>query len=130
MCNIVVSETSVVTALPMGLSLSRGFDNLNLFNKLPVFETCVPQFLRGDTKAHSHHPMVWENVLCQCKILQPGATGLSNFTAKSASVKQIGFRGLAAMGFGMAAHMLKCNFFAVVCHGSPHFCRHYNEKLN
>jgi hypothetical protein len=35
MCNIVVSETSVVTALPTGLSLSRGFDNLNLFNKLP-----------------------------------------------------------------------------------------------
>lgn len=53
---------------------------------------------------------VWENVLCQCRILQPGATGLSNFTAKSASVKQIGFRGLAAMGFGMAAHVLKCNF--------------------
>lgn len=46
----------------------------------------------------------------QCRILQPGATGLANFTAKSASVKQIGFRGLAAMGFGMAAHMLKCNF--------------------
>jgi len=35
----------------------------------------------------------------QCRILQPGATGLANFTAKSDSVKQIGFRGLAAMGF-------------------------------
>ncbi|KAG6753834.1 hypothetical protein POTOM_041834 [Populus tomentosa] len=32
---------------------------------LKVFETCVPQFLRGDTKAHSHHPMVLWSKICQ-----------------------------------------------------------------
>ncbi|KAK2998587.1 hypothetical protein RJ639_022651 [Escallonia herrerae] len=88
---------------------------------LPLLSVAHQQLIAGSSYGRGGDDAtmikVWEKVLglnvTEAANLEPYNPELlaKKITAKSNSVSQIGFIGLGAMGFGMATHLLRSNFY-------------------